>query len=525
MMSENTCCDPELLDQMLGDSLTEPQEEALAAHLARCADCRRLLEQRAGDQRDWTRISAALRKEAESNNPESSCLFPAGATIDWSTTSRRQLHLIDIYVENTADFAVDFLEPTENADAVGRLGDIEILEIIGRGAMGIVLKGFQRELNRPVAVKVLAPHLATSGAARQRFAREARATAVIVHPHVMPILTVDSNARLPYLVMPYLACESLQQRIDREGPLDAVDVLRIGTQVARGLAAAHAHGLVHRDVKPANILIEQGVDRVMLTDFGLARAVDDATLTRTGVIAGTPQYMSPEQASGDAIDETSDLFSLGSVLYAMITGRPPFRAETSYGILHRIISTHPRPIHELADETPVWLIAIVDKLLEKSAADRFASAEELAQLLEQCLLHAQQPATVPLPARARQLEDRTRSRKTSRQSHLPRSGRLKAGWARWVGLGALAVLSLGIFSDNARSVVSRLLYPSPEQSSSEHTETPPGTSPAALTDVKDPELPLTAAEWIPAAEQRLDELGNDINRLEDSVQHLWENLD
>ncbi|MCY2963624.1 MAG: serine/threonine-protein kinase, partial [Planctomycetota bacterium] len=161
-------------------------------------------------------------------------------------------------------------------------------------------------------MKVLAPHLAVGGPARRRFAREAQAVAAILHPNVMPILSVHSNGKLPYLVMPFLACESLQQRIERHGPLDTVDVLRIGLQTAKGLAAAHIQGIVHRDVKPANILLERGVERVMLTDFGLARAVDDAQITRTGLIAGTPQYMSPEQIRGEALDARSDLFSLGS---------------------------------------------------------------------------------------------------------------------------------------------------------------------------------------------------------------------
>ena len=280
---------------------------------------------------------------------------------------------------------------------LGRLGEYEIVEVIGRGGMGFVLKGFQKELHRYVAVKVLAPHLATSGAARRRFAREAQATAAIVNPHVMAIHSVNANAKLPYLVMPFVACESLQQRLDHHGPLDVKDVLRIGMQAALGLAAAHAQGLVHRDVKPANILLETNVDRVMLTDFGLARAVDDATLTRTGIIAGTPQYMSPEQANGDAVDHRSDLFSLGSVLYAMCTARPPFRAETTFGVLRRIRETAPRPIREINADIPEWLDRVVMKLLSKSPDDRIASANEVATLLEQCLAHVQQPTTVALP--------------------------------------------------------------------------------------------------------------------------------
>ncbi|MCA9086585.1 MAG: serine/threonine protein kinase, partial [Planctomycetaceae bacterium] len=202
-------------------------------------------------------------------------------------------------------------------------------------------------------------------------------------------------------VMPYVDCESLQERLDREGQLPTLDILRIAHQVANGLAAAHGQGLVHRDVKPANILLEKSVDRVMLTDFGLARAVDDATLTRTGLIAGTPQYMSPEQARGDAVDTRSDLFSLGSVMYAMATGRPPFRAETSYGILRRVTDEEPRRIEELNSDIPTWLTSLITKLLAKSPDDRFADADHLAELLEACIAHVRQPTVNPLPEEVR----------------------------------------------------------------------------------------------------------------------------
>ncbi|MCA9058444.1 MAG: serine/threonine protein kinase, partial [Planctomycetaceae bacterium] len=153
----------------------------------------------------------------------------------------------------------------------------------------------------------------------------------------------------------------------------------------------------HRDVKPANILLERGVDRVILTDFGLARATDDASLTRTGLIAGTPQYMSPEQARGELIDIRSDLFSLGSVMYAMATGRPPFRAETSYGILRRVVEEQPRSVCELNPEVPRWLERIIVRLLAKLPHDRFQNAGELADLLERCLAHVRQPQRIALP--------------------------------------------------------------------------------------------------------------------------------
>lgn len=168
-------------------------------------------------------------------------------------------------------------------------------------------------------------------------------------------------------------------------------------QTANGLAAAHAQGLVHRDVKPANILLEISVEKVMLTDFGLARAIDDASITRTGIIAGTPLYMSPEQARGEPVDARSDLFSLGTVLYTLATGRTPFRAESTYGILRRLTDESPRPLREISPQFPAWFEMIVHKLLEKSPGDRFASATEIAQLLEGCLAHVQQPGTVPLP--------------------------------------------------------------------------------------------------------------------------------
>ena len=197
--------------------------------------------------------------------------------------------------------------------------------------------------------------------------------------------------------MHYIAGESLQARIDREGSLELCEILRIGMQVASGLEAAHLQGLVHRDIKPSNILLEQGVERSLITDFGLARSADDASLTNTGYHAGTPQYMSPEQAKGDDVDFRSDLFSLGSVLYTMCAGRSPFRAETAYGILRKIIDTDPRSLQEINSRIPAWLEQLIDKLMSKEPAQRFASAAEVSSLLEECLAHVQSPTNHALP--------------------------------------------------------------------------------------------------------------------------------
>ena len=200
--------------------------------------------------------------------------------------------------------------------------------------------------------------------------------------------------------MEYVPGRSLQDRLDKQGPLSLPEILRIGMQTAAGLAAAHAQGLVHRDVKPANILLENGVERVRLTDFGLARAAADAALTHSGVVAGTPHYMAPEQASGETIDHRADLFSLGSTLYAMCAGHPPFRAETPLAVLRRVCDHEPRPLREINPEVPAWLEAIVARLTAKDPARRFQTATEVADLLERCLAHVQQPLSLTSARRA-----------------------------------------------------------------------------------------------------------------------------
>jgi serine/threonine-protein kinase len=190
--------------------------------------------------------------------------------------------------------------------------------------------------------------------------------------------------------MQYVPGRSLQTRVDEDGPLGVDQILRIGVQAAAGLAAAHRQGLVHRDVKPSNILLEDTVERAVLTDFGLARAMDDASLTQTGIVAGTPHYMSPERASGGPIDHRSDLFSLGSVLYFMATGHPPFRATGSLAVLNRICREPHRPVWESHPEFPDELCDVIDRLLEKKPGRRFASADEVSQTLAELLSCAQQ---------------------------------------------------------------------------------------------------------------------------------------
>jgi hypothetical protein len=214
---------------------------------------------------------------------------------------------------------------------------------------------------------------------------------------VVDIHAVYEEGTVPYLVMEFIAGITLDDRVKQSGPLEVKEVLRIGMQAARGLAAAHAQGLIHRDVKPGNILLENGVQRVKITDFGLARAVDDASLTQSGMVAGTPLYMSPEQARGEALDHRSDLFSLGSVLYSLCTGRPAFSAGNAMAVMKRVCEDTARPIREINPDIPDWLAAVVGKLLAKDPRDRFQSAAALAELLGQQLAQLQQPSLAPPP--------------------------------------------------------------------------------------------------------------------------------
>lgn len=293
---------------------------------------------------------------------------------------------------------LSFLQPSDKPGSIGRLGHYEIVQILGQGAFGIVFKAFDEKLHRYVAVKTMSPQLAATSPPRKRFLREARSVAALKHENIVQVHAVEEQP-LPYLVMEFVDGQTLQQKLDGTGPLDIAEILHLGRQIAAGLAAAHEKGLIHRDIKPGNILIEAGFEqKVKITDFGLARAADDATMTRTGMIAGTPMYMAPEQAQGLALDHRADLFSLGSVLYQMTSGRPPFRGATTLAVLKRVTEEAPRPIQQILAEAPDWLCTIIAKLHAKNPDERFQSARVVAELLARCQTSLQQNRPVELPA-------------------------------------------------------------------------------------------------------------------------------
>ncbi len=284
------------------------------------------------------------------------------------------------------------LAPSDRADSLGRLGGLEVLEIIARGGMGIVLRGFDEKLHRDVAIKVLPPEVSADAATRRRFVREARRAASVVHDNVIAIFAVDDSGTLPYIVMPLIDGRSLQEKIRLEGALKVEAALQIAIQIAEGLAAVHARDLVHRDLKPANILIENQGERVRITDFGVARAIDDPHATQYGLIAGTPAYMSPEQAGGLPVDHRADLFALGSLIFAMVTGRPPFEGESVVGVIRQVCDHSPPSLREANPGVPEALSDLVAKLHARSPEDRPQSAAEVAALLRAQLVRSEPEA-------------------------------------------------------------------------------------------------------------------------------------
>jgi eukaryotic-like serine/threonine-protein kinase len=261
--------------------------------------------------------------------------------------------------------------------------------------MGVVLEAFEESLGRTVAIKLLKRQISTSERARKRFIREARAAAGIIHANVVTIFGVEEQRNSPYLVMEYVSGGTLREYIRKHKRLAPTEVVRLAKGIAEGLAAAHQQGVIHRDIKPGNVLLDQGALRAKITDFGLARvAVDQVDLTSHGLAVGTPAYMSPEQVTGEKkLDTRTDLFSLGCVIYTMVAGRTPFRGASQFEIARRIIEDEPTPLDQVVLGTPGFLVDLTQRLLAKRPEDRFSSATEVADLLEHYLARLNESPT------------------------------------------------------------------------------------------------------------------------------------
>jgi hypothetical protein len=275
---------------------------------------------------------------------------------------------------------------------------------LGRGGMGIVFLARDVALDRFVAIKLLPPALAEDLTVPGRFLREARTAAGLAHPHIVPIHAVEEQGGLVYFVMGFVEGETLGARVRRDGPLPPADVMRIVQEVAWALGHAHAHGVVHRDVKPDNVLLERETGRALVTDFGIARSAETNESPSSGAVRGTPQYMSPEQVMGAAVDGRTDLYALGATAFFAATGRPPFESDTVAGLLAKHAGERPPPVTRFAPHLPTKFAGAVDRCLEKDPGARFGNAEELV-----AEIRAARGVLVQVPADLRRFCDDARA--------------------------------------------------------------------------------------------------------------------
>ena len=430
----------------------------IASHVARCDTCRQLYD-----------------NLKERHNAETNLLLPDDSDFEAKSTVTEDLVDEDCLEER---FDQGLFAPSLIHGALGKLGKYDVLSVLGSGGMGVVFKGFDEELRRSVALKVLTRVLCTSATARRRFVREARAAAAVNHPNVVTIHGVENHNELPFIVMEYVSGISLRDRL-RQQPIEPLEALRISNQIATGLAAAHLQGVIHRDIKPGNILLEEGESRVKITDFGLARvAVDNVELTSRHVAVGTPAYMSPEQVRSDTLDARSDLFSLGCVMYAMFAGHSPFHGRTALESARKVVDETPPPLESVARNVPRFYSEIVARLLEKDPGRRFQSAQEVASTIEGYVRSMNQMRTDELPG--------------VMNESLPPKRRPPLGWLRTAALLVMFGLFLGLstwwnrpqsVTDPVRTLISET--PPPEKDWLRGEITVSKTGPARFKSISD----------------------------------------
>jgi tRNA A-37 threonylcarbamoyl transferase component Bud32 len=416
MPTEAACLSPDELERFLLGQSSEQDAVRAEQHLASCTRCLTAAHTMAVEDP----LARAVRTHTDVPEPDPQAVdelirkLRREMPVPSAATPATQTGPDDRTLAPTEPDRVDFLSPPQSADEIGRLGGYRILKKLGAGGMGMVFEAEDPQLRRRVALKVMRPALAANQSARARFEREAQAAAAIEHDHIVAIHQVGSDNGVPFLAMPFLQGESLDDRLHHERRLPIDEVLRIGEEIAEGLAAAHEAGLVHRDIKPANIWLEsKGYGshtggRVKILDFGLARGgLDDVRLTQSGMIVGTPAFMAPEQGKGEPVDARADLFSLGCVLYLMATGKLPFTGSDAISTLLAIATVDPIPPEKLNPELPAALCQLILRLLAKEPPQRPQSAAVVAETLRAIRAGStgpaastvDMPATLPPPAR------------------------------------------------------------------------------------------------------------------------------
>jgi serine/threonine protein kinase len=425
--------------------LAEETLEEVARHLEVCPTCE-TLAQRLDTVLDP--ILAAIRAPAP----------PAAAPV----TDQLQAVTPRLKAISTAPA----LRPPEDAEELGRLGNYRVLRQLGKGGMAFVYHAEDLALHRPVALKVMRPDLSSTADGWQRFFREARIMASIKHENLVTVYQAGQEGSAVYLAMELLQGEALEQRLERTGAVPWPEVLHLSRGIAKGLAAIHQHGLIHRDIKPGNIWIEAPSGQVKILDFGLARFLhDDVNITAPGTVMGTPAFMAPEQAVGGAADARSDLFSLGCVLYWLSTGAKAFDGPNTLAVLSALATQTPRPVHELNPVLPRSFSDLVAQLLAKNPAERPASVEIVLERLDQ--MEAGRDNTSRLPRLPSALTDSLR----------------KIGRRRLTKIACILIV-LGLLSALAWTIVSR-----------RDDATGPSTQPAEPVYLNS--LPMAESVWFP----------------------------
>jgi hypothetical protein len=321
-----------------------------------------------------------------------------------------------------------------------------VKRLIGRGGMGMVYLARDKRLDRLVAIKTLPPNLAKDSSLRERFLRETRTAGAMAHANIVPIHGADEVAGHVFFVMSYVDGESLAARVGARGRLDAASTVRYLRDVASALAHAHDRGIIHRDIKAENILIDGASDRALVTDFGIARLAEATPLTVTGQVLGTVHYVSPEQVSGDKIDARSDIYSLGVVGHLALTGRFPFDAEVASAVLVQHVTRPAAPVATIQRDVPPAVAAIVDRCLSKDPAHRFASAQDMIAALEASSASAAAPSPRISDTEAHQVWRRAAELQAStglqpRPEIVPRERDAERDSARTKGFGLGEVLA------------------------------------------------------------------------------------
>ncbi|MEM6778485.1 MAG: serine/threonine-protein kinase [Planctomycetota bacterium] len=368
------CPTHERLTRLCMEASGEDGEETLVSHVDGCAECQAEL-QAISDQ--LVDVAPSLQKLAYVVNSQALRERLDGLKLQRVSPRPHQ------------PLQYEDLQPwIQNGETeIGSLDNYDLIRCIGRGGMGIVFEALDQDLHRRVAIKMMSPALLVDPSNSERFFREARAAAAINCPSVVSIHSVNKIRDLPYLSMEFVEGESLQQLLDRRTRLDMESAIKIAGQIAKGLHSAHCTGVIHRDVKPANVLIRAKTGEVKITDFGLAHQASDNQLTETGTLLGTPEFLAPEQIEGEPADARSDLYSLGSVLYRMCAGQSPFAAESLVATLHRVTSSNPTPLVDQNPMVPRWLSDLVGQLHARKPEDRIQSADEVVRALNQHGFH------------------------------------------------------------------------------------------------------------------------------------------